>query len=188
MTAPRPLLGTSVKRIDRTRSEGGHYEAGHYSPTEETTYQCTNTARPSVWAWLMKATHRSRWLSKSVSGLSSAGTKRLRKPSNPAPALKPGSESTVNRAEMPASFKCGSVTAPPHPGTAQAALPASARLSWLRSRSEPRVRSHGSGPALPTWRRPEVRRLPALPPSTGRLEHPSPRPSCLGDSAAPSAD
>uniref|UniRef100_A0A8D2B2Q3 Uncharacterized protein n=1 Tax=Sciurus vulgaris TaxID=55149 RepID=A0A8D2B2Q3_SCIVU len=64
----------------------------------------------------MKATHRSRWLSKSVSGLSSAGMKRLRRPSNPAPASKPGSESTVSMAVMPASFKWSSfatAAAPP---------------------------------------------------------------------------
>uniref|UniRef100_A0A8D1J4L6 Uncharacterized protein n=1 Tax=Sus scrofa TaxID=9823 RepID=A0A8D1J4L6_PIG len=54
----------------------------------------------------MKAKHRSRWLSRSVSGLSSAGTKRLRRPSTPAPALKSGSsESTVSTAVMPASFR-----------------------------------------------------------------------------------
>uniref|UniRef100_A0A8C0X686 Uncharacterized protein n=1 Tax=Castor canadensis TaxID=51338 RepID=A0A8C0X686_CASCN len=60
----------------------------------------------------MKATQRSRWLSKSVSGLSSAGTNRLHRPSNPAPALKPGSESTVSTAVMPASLRwSGSATA-----------------------------------------------------------------------------
>uniref|UniRef100_A0A286XMX6 Uncharacterized protein n=1 Tax=Cavia porcellus TaxID=10141 RepID=A0A286XMX6_CAVPO len=48
----------------------------------------------------MKATHRSRWLSRSVSGLSRAGTNRVRKPSNPASAWKAGSESTVSTAVM----------------------------------------------------------------------------------------
>uniref|UniRef100_A0A287DDE9 Uncharacterized protein n=1 Tax=Ictidomys tridecemlineatus TaxID=43179 RepID=A0A287DDE9_ICTTR len=58
----------------------------------------------------MKATHRSRWLSKSVSGLSRAGTKRLRRPSNPAPSLKPGSESTVNTAEMYSPGRTSSIS------------------------------------------------------------------------------
>uniref|UniRef100_A0ABI7X4L2 Uncharacterized protein n=1 Tax=Felis catus TaxID=9685 RepID=A0ABI7X4L2_FELCA len=54
----------------------------------------------------MKATHRSRWLSRSVSGLSSAGTNRRRRPSIPAPDLKSGSsESTVSTAVMPASLR-----------------------------------------------------------------------------------
>uniref|UniRef100_A0A8C6R9R0 Predicted gene, 26620 n=1 Tax=Nannospalax galili TaxID=1026970 RepID=A0A8C6R9R0_NANGA len=60
----------------------------------------------------MKATQWSRWLSKSVSGLSCAGTKRLRRPSNPARAWKPGSESTVSTAVIPAFLRWfGSATA-----------------------------------------------------------------------------
>uniref|UniRef100_A0A8C6CRF6 Uncharacterized protein n=1 Tax=Moschus moschiferus TaxID=68415 RepID=A0A8C6CRF6_MOSMO len=83
----------------------------------------------------MKATQRSRWLSRLVSGLSSAGTKRLRRPSTPAPVLKSGSsESTVSTAVMPASLRrSGSATAAaPHknsPGhTSSICLAEQARL------------------------------------------------------------
>uniref|UniRef100_A0A8C2LF09 Predicted gene, 26620 n=1 Tax=Cricetulus griseus TaxID=10029 RepID=A0A8C2LF09_CRIGR len=87
----------------------------------------------------MKAAQRSRWLSKSVSGSSSAGTKRLRRPSNPAPAWKPGSESTVSTAVMPASIRrsgSASAAAPPRysPGrtctVCPAELPGLAAAAW----------------------------------------------------------
>nr|BAB27216.1 unnamed protein product [Mus musculus] len=103
----------------------------------------------------MKATQRSRWLSRSVSGLSSAGTKRLRRPSNPAPAGKAGSESTVSTAVMPASLRWpGSATAaaPPRysPGRTSTACPAElAGLAVGAWRSQPWLEPCASNMAEP---------------------------------------
>ncbi|KAL4827777.1 hypothetical protein H8958_004372, partial [Nasalis larvatus] len=104
----------------------------------------------------MKATHRSRWLSRSVSGLSSAGTKRRHRPSTPCPALKLGSsESTVSTAVMPASLKwSGSATAatPPRysPGCTSSICPAQLALLALGLQSsQPRLRPRDSNMAAP---------------------------------------
>ncbi|KAL0590876.1 Zinc finger protein [Plecturocebus cupreus] len=122
----------------KERDDGGRPEAWRgTSPPDPATHQCTNTPRPSARAWPMKATHRSRWLSRSVSGLSSAGTKRRHRPSARGPALKLGSsESTVSTAVMPASLKWfGSATAaaPPRysPGCTSSICPTQRALTAL---------------------------------------------------------
>uniref|UniRef100_A0A8C6CFM9 Uncharacterized protein n=1 Tax=Moschus moschiferus TaxID=68415 RepID=A0A8C6CFM9_MOSMO len=107
----------------------------------------------------MKATQRSRWLSRSVSGLSSAGTKRLRRPSTPAPGLKSGSsESTVSTAVTPASLRrSGSATAaaPPRnsPGrTSSICLAEQPRLRPPTRCSRPRLPPCASTAAAPGGR------------------------------------
>ncbi|CAH6789454.1 Gm26620 [Phodopus roborovskii] len=120
----------------------------------------------------MKATQRSRWLSKSVSGSSRAGTKRVRRPSNPAPAWKPGSESTVSTAVMPASIRwSGSATAaaPPRysPGRTSTVRPAELEglvtAVWL---SPPWFKPCASNMAAPG------RQAAAARPQSRRLERP----------------
>uniref|UniRef100_A0A8C8U8Q6 Predicted gene, 26620 n=1 Tax=Peromyscus maniculatus bairdii TaxID=230844 RepID=A0A8C8U8Q6_PERMB len=116
----------------------------------------------------MKATQRSRWLSKSVSGLSSAGTKRLRRPSNPAPAWKPGSESTVSTAVMPASIRrsgAAAAAAPPRysPGRTSTVCPA-VLAAALRRPPPPWFKPGASNMAAPG------RQAAAGPPPSRRLE------------------
>ncbi|KAJ1064748.1 hypothetical protein K5549_021703, partial [Capra hircus] len=96
---------------------------------------------------------------RSVSGLSSAGTKRLRRPSTPAPVLKLGSsESTVSTAVTPASLRwSGSATAaaPPKnsPGrTSSMCLAEPAQLWPLIWCSQPWLPSCASNMAAPGGR------------------------------------
>uniref|UniRef100_A0A9L0TNQ8 Uncharacterized protein n=1 Tax=Equus caballus TaxID=9796 RepID=A0A9L0TNQ8_HORSE len=152
LTAPSSPPGISQERGARA----GWKRGGAALPTDRATHQCTNTARPSARAWPMKATHRSKWLSRSVSGLSSAGTKKRSRPSTPAPALKSGSsESTVSTAVMPTSLRwSGSATAaaPPRysPGCTSSIRPTELAPLWLRiGRSQPWLPPCASNMAAP---------------------------------------
>uniref|UniRef100_A0A671FA02 Uncharacterized protein n=1 Tax=Rhinolophus ferrumequinum TaxID=59479 RepID=A0A671FA02_RHIFE len=103
------------------------------------------------------ATHRSRWLSRSVSGLSSTGTKSLRRPSS---WRLGSSESTVSTAVMPAPCR--------RPGSATAAAPP--RYSPGRTCSIPGGVPGARFPHLPTWRRPRAGGRACH--RVGRLERP----------------